>query len=149
MNQTDPPKLAEWGSQREEWRRVLDSNLSSVHYMCRAVLPSMRSRRRGSIINIGLGPVHQLRAAPNIAAYAIAKTGVLILTPSLAVEKAPCGIRVNCVSPGLIDNGYLPPEEQEWMQRRVPMGRLGRPAEAASLLASGRAPDLQQGEGHP
>jgi NAD(P)-dependent dehydrogenase (short-subunit alcohol dehydrogenase family) len=119
----------------EEWDRVLKSNLSSAYYLCRAVLPGMRKRRRGSICNVGLSPCHLVRSAPNIAAYAIAKTGILILTRSLATEEAPYGITVNCVSPGLIDNGHLPPEQAEWMCKRVPMGRLGRPEEIAEAVA--------------
>ena len=118
----------------EEWRYVLESNLSSVYYLCHAVLPEMRRRQQGKIINIGLSPVHLIRGAPNIAAYSIAKTGVVILTRSLAVEEAPHGITVNCVSPGLIDNGHLPPEQKEWMEKRVPMGRLGRSEEIAEAV---------------
>lgn len=126
----------------DEWRYVIDSNLSSVYYLCHAVLPKMRSRQKGKIINIGLSPTYLVRGAPNVAAYSIAKTGVLILSRSLAVEEAQHGITVNCVSPGLIDNGYLPPEQREWMQKRVPMGRLGNPeeiAEAVAFLASDNA----------
>lgn len=119
----------------DEWRMVLDSNLSSVHYMCQAALPGMRSRKRGWIINIGLSPIYQVRGAPNVAAYSVAKTGVLILTRSLAVEEAKHGIFVNCVSPGLIDTGYMPPEMIEWMRKRVPVGRLGRPEEIADAVA--------------
>jgi 3-oxoacyl-[acyl-carrier protein] reductase len=51
------------------------------------------------------------------------------------VEEAAHGITVNCVSPGLIDNGHLPPEQAEWMHKRVPMGRLGRPGEVADAVA--------------
>lgn len=117
------------------WRSTLDSNLNSVFYLCRAALPAMRARRDGRIVNLGLSPVHLVRGAPNIAAYAVAKTGVLVLTRSLAVEEAPHGITVNCVSPGLIDNGHLPPAQREWMARRVPMGRLGRAEEIADAVA--------------
>lgn len=125
-----------------EWDHVFDSNLGSVFHMCQAVIPGMRRRRQGQIINIGLSPTYMVRGAPNISAYAIAKTGVLILTRSLAVEEAPFGLRVNCVSPGLIDNGYLPPEQKSWMEKRVPMGRLGTPddiANAVAFLASSKA----------
>lgn len=118
-----------------EWQTVLDSNLSSVYHLCSAALPEMRRRGWGRIVNIGLSPTYLVRGAPNIAAYAIAKTGVLILTRSLAVEEARHGIAVNCVSPGLIDTGYLPPEQKGWMEKRVPMGRLGRPSEVADAVA--------------
>ena len=126
----------------DEWRHVLDSNLSSAFLTSRAVLPGMRRRGRGSIVNIGLSPVSMIRGAPNVAAYAVAKTGIVVMSLTMATEEAPHGIRVNCVSPGLIDTGYLPPEQAEWMQKRVPMGRMGRPeevAEAVLFLASERA----------
>jgi NAD(P)-dependent dehydrogenase (short-subunit alcohol dehydrogenase family) len=118
-----------------EWQFVLNSNLSSVFYVCRAVLPAMRKRGQGQIINIGLSPTYLIRAATNISAYAIAKTGILVLTRSLAVEEAPYNIRVNCISPGLIDNGHLPPEQREWMKKRVPLGRLGGPEDIAHAVA--------------
>jgi 3-oxoacyl-[acyl-carrier protein] reductase len=126
----------------DEWRHVIDSNLSSAFFTSRAVLPGMRERGRGCIVNIGLGPAQLVRGAPNIAAYAVAKTGIVVLSLSMAAEEAPYGIRVNCVSPGLIDTGYLPPEQAEWMLKRVPMGRMGRPEEVADavvFLASERA----------
>jgi 3-oxoacyl-[acyl-carrier protein] reductase len=125
-----------------EWQYVLDSNLNSVFYMCRSVLPDMRRRRHGQIINIGLSPTYLIRGAPNISGYTIAKTAVLVLTRSLAVEEAPYNIRVNCVSPGLIDNGHLPPEQKAWMEKRVPLGRLGTPEDigkAVTFLVSDNA----------
>lgn len=126
-------KLADTTS--EQWHQILDSNLSSVHHVCRQAIPIMRRNGWGRIINIGLSPTHLVRGAPNIAAYAIAKTGVLVLTRSLAVELAPYGVTVNCVSPGLIDNGYLSTKQRAWMVKRVPMGRLGRPEDVAEVVA--------------
>lgn len=125
-----------------EWHRVLESNLSSAFYVSRSVLPTMRSRGEGRIVNVGLSPVHLVRGAPNLAAYSIAKTGIVVLSRTLAAEETRGGITVNCVSPGLIDNGYLPPEQEEWMRKRVPASRLGRPeevAEAVAFLVSDRA----------
>jgi NAD(P)-dependent dehydrogenase (short-subunit alcohol dehydrogenase family) len=122
-----------------DWERVLSSNLSSVFFLCKEAIPLMRREGGGCIVNIGLSPVDRVRGAANVAAYSIAKTGVVILTRSLAVEEARHGIHVNCVSPGLIDNGHLPQEQKVWMERRVPMGRLGTAEEVAravSFLAS-------------
>jgi NAD(P)-dependent dehydrogenase (short-subunit alcohol dehydrogenase family) len=119
----------------DEWDTVLASNLTSVFHLCRAAVPRMRARRHGRIVNVALSPVHLVRGAANVAAYAIAKTGVVILTRSLAVEEAAHGITVNCVSPGLIDNGFLPPEQELWMRKRVPMGRLGTPQEIGGAVA--------------
>jgi 3-oxoacyl-[acyl-carrier protein] reductase len=135
VNNVGEFRLAPLGAMSyQQWREVIDSNLSSAFLMCGLVLPGMRTRRYGRIVNIGLGPVHLVRAAPNVAAYAIAKTGIVVLTMSLAAEEAPHGVLVNCVSPGLIDNGFLPPEQARWMHKRVPMGRLGAAEEVARAV---------------
>jgi NAD(P)-dependent dehydrogenase (short-subunit alcohol dehydrogenase family) len=124
------------------WKSVIDSNLNSAFYVTLAALPGMQRQRFGRIVMIGLSPALQVRGAPNIAAYAVAKTGITVLTRSLAAEEAAHGITVNCVAPGLIDNGHLPPEQASWMARRVPAGRLGTSrdiAEAMAFLVSDRA----------
>ncbi|HEY2141628.1 MAG TPA: SDR family oxidoreductase [Solirubrobacteraceae bacterium] len=117
------------------WDKTIASNLSSIFYVSRHALPSMRARRNGCIVNVGLAPAYAIRAAPNIAPYAIAKAGVGILTKSLASEEARCGIRVNCVAPGLVDSGHLSAQELDWMLKRLPLGRVGRPEEVAAAVA--------------
>ncbi|WP_308820188.1 SDR family NAD(P)-dependent oxidoreductase [Pseudonocardia alni] len=119
----------------DRWRRLIDSNLNSAFFVSRRALPGMRLAGHGRIVFIGLSPALEVRGAPNIPAYAVAKTGVTVLTRCLAAEEAPFGITVNCVAPGLIDNGFLPPEQAEWMKARVPAGRLGTPEEVADAVA--------------
>ena len=130
----------------EEWRQALESNLSSVFYCTRAALSPMREQRAGSIINIGaLNVEHSPIGVFEGPAYYIAKSGVVMLTRSLARSEAPFNIRVNVVSPGFIETDtyrqYHEEDKQTWA-KMVPLGRLGSPddvAEAVSFLASDRA----------
>jgi len=83
----------------EEWRRVLAVNLDSVFLMTRAVVPSMKARGRGRIVNMSSGTV--LLGVPYFAHYASAKAGIIGFTRCLAAELGPSGITVNVVAPGL------------------------------------------------
>jgi 3-oxoacyl-[acyl-carrier protein] reductase len=103
-----------------EWELVLRANLLSALYCLKAVLPSMRKREWGRIVNLGYSRVEQLAAFSTITPYAIAKTGLLILTRSVAASEASAGITVNMVSPGLMKGGILPES------RDIPRGRLGK-----------------------
>jgi 3-oxoacyl-[acyl-carrier protein] reductase len=103
-----------------DWNSMLQGNLFSAIYCMTGVLPGMRQRGWGRIINIGYSRSEQLAAYPTIAPYAVAKTGLLILTRTAAVTEAEAGITVNMVSPGLMENGVLPQD------KHVPQGRLGR-----------------------
>lgn len=103
-----------------EWELVLRANLLSALYCLKAVLPGMRKREWGRIVNLGYSRVEQLVAFSTITPYAIAKTGLLILTRSAAASEASAGITVNMVSPGLMKGGILPG------RRDIPRGRLGK-----------------------
>jgi 3-oxoacyl-[acyl-carrier protein] reductase len=105
---------------RTDWDRSLQSNLYSAWFCMKAVLPGMRRREWGRIINIGYSRVEQLTAFRKILPYAVAKTGLLLLTRSAAVSEAAANITVNMVSPGLLEGGVRPQDPD------IPAGRLGR-----------------------
>jgi NAD(P)-dependent dehydrogenase (short-subunit alcohol dehydrogenase family) len=131
----------------EDWHRVMAVNLHSAFYLARAVVPSMKQRRRGSII--ALGGLSSLTGRPDTAAVTTAKTGLLGLVRALAAELGPAGIRVNMVVPGFIDTErryadwypefkQAPPGAPEQV-KQIPLRRLGRPediADACVFLAS-------------
>lgn len=92
----------------QDWDGLLRVNLIGAFSCMKAVLPGMRRRKWGRIINIGYSRAEQLGAFPTIAPYAAAKTGLVILTRTAAKTEAGHGITVNLVSPGLIKGGALP-----------------------------------------
>ena len=119
-----------------DWEYILRSNLESAFFCLKAALPGMKRRKWGRIINIGYSRAEQLVAYSSITPYAIAKTGLLILTRSVAASVASSGITVNMVSPGLMEEGVLPPSKS------VPERRLGRfedISEAVLFLVSEKA----------
>lgn len=122
-----------------EWEGIIKSNLTSAFLCCKAVLPHMRTHGGGQIINIGMMHAEILRAVPNTVPYTIAKSGLLILTKSLAKSEGHYGIRVNAVNPGFIETGGYPLARVEGT---IPLQRMGRPEEVAaavSFLASKEA----------
>lgn len=127
----------------EEWFDIMQTNLTSVYRLSKAVLRSMMKKRHGRIISIGsvvgsMGNAGQTN-------YAAAKAGVLGFTKSLAKEVASRGITVNVVAPGFIDTDMtkeLSEEQKEAIFSQVPANRLGKPEEiaaAVAFLASGPA----------
>ena len=127
----------------QEWRSITDTNLSSVYYCCKAVLPAMIREHKGCIVNIA--SMWGETGASCEVAYSASKAGVIGLTKALAKELAPSGIRVNAVSPGVIMtdmmNGFSA-EELDAIKDEIPLGRFGTPedaAQAALFLASDRA----------
>jgi len=112
-----------------EWHLSIEETLHITHHACRAALPWMRQQGFGRIINLIDVDADALQAVPMVTPYKIGKTGVLLLTRTLAVTEAPHGITVNGVSPGTLDNSERkPPLEQ------IPAGRYGSPEEVARAV---------------
>jgi NAD(P)-dependent dehydrogenase (short-subunit alcohol dehydrogenase family) len=119
----------------EEWQYILENNLSSAFYCSKFALAAMRARRAGQIVNIGSANVELARGAPNLTAYNVAKTGVVVLTRSLARTEGSFGIRVNCVNPGYVEQPALSDEERQRVASAVPLRRVGTAAEVAEAVA--------------
>lgn len=120
----------------EEWRDLVDVNLSGPFYFSRAVLPHMIRVRAGRIVNIA-SMWGQVGAAMETA-YSAAKAGLIGLTKALAKEAAPSGISVNCIAPGAIDTAMMQgfsAEDVEALCEEIPSGRLGTPGEVAKAVA--------------
>lgn len=124
----------------DDWHSVINTNLNSVFYMCRAVIEPMRAAGFGRIINIS--SINGQRGRYGQANYSAAKAGVYGLTKALAMEYAKRGITVNAIAPGHIDTDIVrssPPELIESLLAEIPVGRLGTPmdvARCAAFLAS-------------
>jgi 3-oxoacyl-[acyl-carrier protein] reductase len=119
----------------EDWRLVIDTNLSGTFHTCRAAARTMMRRRSGAIVN--LTSVVGLRGNPGQTNYAASKAGIIGLTKSLARELASRGIRVNAVAPGYIQTALtdvLPDEVRSAILGNTPMGRLGTPEDVAGAV---------------
>lgn len=119
----------------DEWRYILDSNLSSVFYCTKFALPSMREHKRGNIVNLGSLNIETLRGAPTTAAYNAAKAGVIVLTKSVARSEARYGIRCNAVNPGFIETYATTEADRRELPPLVPLGTLGTPNDIAEIVA--------------
>ena len=125
-----------WEYPVEEFRRVIDVDLNAVFICCRAVVPHMRARGWGRIINTA--SIAGKEGNPNASAYSAAKAGVIGLTKSLGKELATDGILVNCFTPAVIQTDILKQctaEHIDYMLSKIPMARFGEVEEAAALVA--------------
>jgi len=129
----------------EDWRVVVDVNLTGCFVASKAVAVRMLARGSGSIVNVT--SMNGIAPGPNAGAYGSTKAGVALLTQQMALEWGPGGVRVNAVAPGLIDGGmseaiYADASIRRARESKVPLGRLGRPediAQAVVYLASDAA----------
>jgi 3-oxoacyl-[acyl-carrier protein] reductase len=127
------------------WRQVIDLNLSSAFFVTQAAAPAMIERQRGVVINVSSLAAHN-GGGPGALAYAASKGGLVSLTKAMAKELAPKGVRVNCVSPGLIGQTnfhgrFTKPEAFEAAEKTVPLGRAGTPEEVGRVIAFLAGPD--------
>jgi 2-dehydro-3-deoxy-L-rhamnonate dehydrogenase (NAD+) len=125
-----------WELTDEDWTRVIDVDLASVFYGCRAAIKVMLEQGRGCIINIA--SIAGKEGNPTLVPYSTAKAGVIGLTKALAKEVATRGILVHAVAPAVIGTELLEQMEKstvDLLVSKIPMGRVGRPEEVAALVA--------------
>jgi 3-oxoacyl-[acyl-carrier protein] reductase len=129
VNNIGPILFKPWDRlSRPDWEAMWRGNLWSAYACLTAALPGMRARGFGRIINIGYGRAEQLAAFPTILPYAVAKTGLLVLTRTAAAAEKASGVTINMVSPGLMKDGLLPPG------RKVPRAALGTYGDVAAAV---------------
>jgi 3-oxoacyl-[acyl-carrier protein] reductase len=119
----------------EDWRTVIDTNLGSVFYTCRAVTRGMMKRRSGAIVNVS--SIVGLRGNLGQTNYAATKAGIIGFTKSLARELGSRGVRANVVAPGYIHSrltDVLPEEARNAMLVNTPLGKLGDPEDVAGAV---------------
>jgi 2-dehydro-3-deoxy-L-rhamnonate dehydrogenase (NAD+) len=124
-----------WEQTDEDWQRNIAINLTGVFNFCRAVVPHMRSRSYGRIVNVA--SIAGKEGNPRMTPYSATKAGVIGLTKSLGKEVATDGICVNAVSPAVIQTqilDQLTEEQVAYMTERIPMRRTGKPEEIAFVV---------------
>jgi 3-oxoacyl-[acyl-carrier protein] reductase len=123
---------------RERWEEVMNLNLTSAMLCSQAVAASMIERKTGAIINL-VSIAGRTGGGPGAVAYSVAKGGLITFTKSLAKELAPHGVRVNAISPGVIDTPFhevfSTPEMIRNFVTTIPLGRVGTPMECAKVIA--------------
>jgi NAD(P)-dependent dehydrogenase (short-subunit alcohol dehydrogenase family) len=130
------PTMPTWEYPPEEWRRVIDIDLTGAFLCCRAVVPHMRAQHYGRVLMIA--SIAGKEGNPNAAAYSAAKAGVIALTKSLGKELAGDDIAVNCITPGPAKTRIFDQITQahiDYMLSKVPRGRFLKVEELASLAA--------------
>ena len=119
----------------EDWRVVIETNLSGVFHTCRAAARGMMKRRSGSIVNIS--SIVGLHGNPGQTNYSASKAGIIGFTKALARELGTRGVRANVVAPGYIDTRLtqaIAEEMRELMLANTPLGRFGKPEDVAGAV---------------
>jgi NAD(P)-dependent dehydrogenase (short-subunit alcohol dehydrogenase family) len=133
---TQPRKLADITA--ADYDAVLDVSLRGTLYMSQAVLPAMRARKSGSIICISSVSAQRGGGILGGPHYSAAKAGVLGLARAMAREAGVDGVRVNCVTPGLIatdiNKGLIPEDRMKGILEQIPLGRIGEPNDVAGCV---------------
>ena len=130
------PNMPTWEYGIEDWRRVIDVDLTGPFLVSRAVVPEMRRAGYGRIVNIA--SVAGKEGNPNASAYSAAKAGLIALTKSLGKELAGSGVIVNCVTPAAVETRIFAQMSQshiDFMLSKIPLARFGLPQEIAAMVA--------------
>ena len=130
------PNAPTWEYAVDDWRRVIDVDLTGPFLVSRAVLPAMRAAGYGRIVNVA--SIAGKEGNPNAPAYSAAKAGVIALTKTLGKELAGTGITVNCVTPAAVETGIFAQMSRahiDYMLAKIPLARFGRPDEIAAMVA--------------
>ena len=125
-----------WECTPQEWRDVMEIDLFGVFLCCRAFVPGMIEAGWGRIVNVA--SIAGKEGNPTASHYSAAKAGVIGLTKSLGKELADTNIRVNCITPAVIETEILEQCTQahiDYMVSKIPMGRVGQVAEVAAMIA--------------
>lgn len=125
-----------WETPVEEMDRVYRTNLRGVYSFCHTAIPAMLERDYGRIVNIA--SIAGKEGNPRMAPYSATKAAVIGLTKSVGKELAKTGVRVNCITPAVVQTRILDeltPEQIQYMVDRIPIGRTGEIAEIAALVA--------------
>ena len=129
------PNVKLWDYPVDDWRQVMEVNLTGLFMCCREWTPHLRAHNYGRIVNIA--SVAGKDGNPNASAYSASKAAVMALTKSLGKELADSGVRVNCVTPAAVKTAIfdqMSPEHIAFMLSKIPMGRFGTPEEVAAMV---------------
>ena len=130
------PNMKVWDYPLADWEQVMAINVNGLFLCCREVVPHMRDKNYGRIVNIA--SVAGKEGNPNASAYSASKAAVIALTKSLGKELADTGVRVNCVTPAAVKTAMFDQMSQQhidFMLSKIPMARFGTVEEIASMVA--------------